>query len=61
MLGGMLGFKGEKKDGVDTSVVQVDDEKARTPSPVSQDDKTQARRAFRTATWLNVFYLITTE
>ena len=60
-IGGMLGLNGEKKDIADTSVVEVDDEKARTPSPVTLDERAQARRAIRTATWINIFYLITTE
>lgn len=64
-LGELLGLKGEKNDIIDTAVVEVsdhDDEKRRTPSPgATLDERTQARRAMRTATWLNIFYLITTE
>ncbi|KAF8488736.1 transmembrane amino acid transporter protein-domain-containing protein [Gautieria morchelliformis] len=62
-FGGLLAFKGEKKEPVETTADVSDDEKARTPSPVTvtEDDRTQARRAIRTATWLNIFYLITTD
>ncbi|KAF8591675.1 amino acid transporter-like protein [Ramaria rubella] len=38
------------------------DEKARPPSyDVTQDERKQAQRALRTATWLSIFYLITTD
>jgi hypothetical protein len=48
---------------VETSSERPDyDEKDRNESPtVSAEERVQANRAIRTATWISVFYLITTE
>ncbi|KAF8591690.1 hypothetical protein K439DRAFT_1401786 [Ramaria rubella] len=47
---------------VDTAVADASDhEKAGPLSPVTQDERRQAQLAVKTATWLSVFYLITTD
>ncbi|KIJ34891.1 hypothetical protein M422DRAFT_233084 [Sphaerobolus stellatus SS14] len=49
----------EKEDSVDEKREKMDTEKA--PSMVSDEEKTAAYRAIRTASWLSIFYLITTD
>jgi hypothetical protein len=61
-LGGILDLKTKSAHPIETSVVVApDDEKSERGSPVTDDERGQARRAIRTATWISIFYLITTE
>ncbi|KAF8519394.1 amino acid transporter-like protein [Hysterangium stoloniferum] len=55
-------IKNNMPEAVTAVASPKEDEKGRTGSPsISADERVQANRAIRTATWLSVFYLITTD
>ncbi|KAF8591689.1 amino acid transporter-like protein [Ramaria rubella] len=60
-LKGKLKAKFKSGPAEATVVEASDDEKTGLPSSITRDEKLQAQRAVRTATWLSIFYLVTTD